>query len=101
MRANLSENISRCDVADAVGLSEWHFSRVFHEAVGESYSKTLQRCRVDRASELLIRSDRPLAEIALECGFADQSHFTKVFRRNTGRTPGQVRQERKSRESHE
>ncbi len=94
MRDHLDARLSRRDVAEAVGLSEWHFSRVFHQAVGRSYAATLRRLRVDRAAERIVRSDAPLAALALECGFADQSHLTKVFRRLTGQTPGQYRRSR-------
>ena len=48
---------------------------------------------LDRELEELLREERPLSEIAIETGFADQSHFTRVFKRLTGRTPGAARED--------
>jgi AraC-like DNA-binding protein len=58
---------------------------------GWSFTELLTRLRVDRACQLLVRTDAPLAQIALECGFGDQSYFTRVFRKRTGQTPGGYR----------
>jgi transcriptional regulator GlxA family with amidase domain len=59
------------------------FRRVFRATVGEY----VRRLRVDAAQRMLTNSDISLAQIALETGFADQSHLTRVFRRATGLTP--------------
>jgi AraC family transcriptional regulator len=48
----------------------------------------LQTCRVERAKDMMMAADLSLAEVALACGFADQSHFTRIFTRKTGSTPG-------------
>jgi AraC-like DNA-binding protein len=58
---------------------------------GWSFTELLTRLRVDRACQLLVRTDAPLAQIALECGFGDQSYFTRVFRKRIGRTPRDYR----------
>jgi AraC family transcriptional regulator len=57
----------------------------------------LRRLRIDRASEQLVTGDLPLAEIALAAGFADQSHFSNVFRRRTGMSPSRFRRETRGR----
>jgi AraC-like DNA-binding protein len=48
---------------------------------------------VDRARELLVRTDKNLVQVALECGFCDQSYFTKVFQKRAGVTPGDYRRQ--------
>ena len=54
-------------------------------------SDLLNQLRVNRASLLLRQTDKSLVQIALECGFRDQSYFTKVFRRVAGKTPREFR----------
>jgi len=49
--------------------------------------------RIDRAAEMLARTDKSIAAIALECGFRDQSYFTKVFKRYRSTTPRRYRRE--------
>jgi AraC-like DNA-binding protein len=71
-------------------LSRTEFSRVFRRLEGVPPRLYLQERRVERAKRLL-GSDRPISEIALELGFYDQSHFTRVFKQLTGETPGTYR----------
>ena len=85
--AHLHEEIVLVDLADAGGWSVRHFSRMFHKSTGQTPHSFILRKRVDRAKDLLRRPKLPLAEVALSCGFADQSHFTTSFRKATGRTP--------------
>jgi AraC-like DNA-binding protein len=87
MSANCCRAISRDDTARAVHVSPSHLSRVVKRQLGRSYTDLLNQMRVDRACEMIARSDRPLAAVALETGFKDQSYFTKVFRKYTGTTP--------------
>jgi AraC family transcriptional regulator len=54
-------------------------------------SRYVLRLRIDAARKLLVHTDTPLASVALEAGFADQSHMTRAFQRNFGMTPRQVR----------
>ncbi|MFA7236791.1 MAG: helix-turn-helix transcriptional regulator, partial [Phycisphaeraceae bacterium] len=91
MRKHFTEDVSRDDAAEVACMSPSHFSRLFHRHFGRSFSDLLNQLRVDQAAELLVRTDRSLAVIALECGFADQSYFTKVFRKYRGETPADYR----------
>lgn len=91
MRENLHTSISRDDVARVACLSPTHFSRVVKQQFGQSFTQLLQQMRVERARELLSVSEKSLVEIGLECGFSDQSYFTKVFQKVTGQTPGEYR----------
>jgi AraC family transcriptional regulator len=79
------------DLGRGAGVHPQRLSRVFHRHTRMSVGEYVQQLRVRRAEAGLADLARPLAEIALEVGFSDQSHMTRVFRRVTGRTPGTVR----------
>ena len=81
------------DLAGLVGLSAKHFARAFRDSTGVPPHRWLTNQRIERARELLAAGDLPIAEIALICGFADQSHFTVTFKKATGLTPGAYRRE--------
>jgi AraC-like DNA-binding protein len=91
MREHLGDNLRRDDVARLVGVSPNHFSRLMTERLGLPFSDQLTRLRIDRARHLLRHSERSITDIALACGFCDQSHFSKAFRRSAGLSPGQYR----------
>jgi AraC-like DNA-binding protein len=95
MRQNLNRDISRNQTARYAGISPSHFSRLLKERAGRSFTELLRQCRVDLACDLLRRTDKPLAEIADDCGFCDQAYFTRVFRDVKGVTPKQFRAGRK------
>jgi AraC family transcriptional regulator len=79
------------DLARVVQLSEFHFCRVFRVSFGHSpHSYVLQR-RIERAQDLILSTRLTLGQIAFDCGFADQAHFTKMFRRLCGESPGEWR----------
>ena len=82
---NLSE------LAEAVGVHPVTLARGFRKAYGCSVGTYLRWLRVARAARALADTDEPLAEIALSVGFADQSHFSNVFRRATGLSPSAFR----------
>jgi transcriptional regulator of acetoin/glycerol metabolism len=88
---NLGANICLEDLADAAGLSVHHFARAFKQTMGLSPHRYLVQQRVERAAELLGTTDRPLSQIALDVGFADQSHLSRNFTRFTGSTPNAFR----------
>lgn len=94
VEANLAGEITLADLAGVACLSPYHFSRCFKRATGEGAHRHVMRRRVERAKALLRDPDGPpLAEVAVASGFADQSHFTAAFRRETGTTPGRFRAE--------
>jgi AraC-like DNA-binding protein len=92
-----AENLTRDEVAEVCYMSPTHFSRTFKRQVGRTFVDMLNQVRVNHAAELLVHTDRELALVALDCGFNDQSYFTKVFRRYTGMPPGEFRNERRNR----
>jgi AraC-like DNA-binding protein len=90
LAAHHNANPSLRDTAKAAGMSPFHLLRVFTKTTGQTPHEFLIQKRVDNARELLA-SALPLARIAAECGFADQSHMTRLFRRQHGVTPGKYR----------
>lgn len=86
--ANLTGEISLALLARECGLSSRHFARAFKQSVGVAPHQWMVLRRCELAKELLRSSPLSLAEIALACGFADQSHFTRAFARLVGMTPG-------------
>jgi AraC-like DNA-binding protein len=88
LAANLEGDISLADLANDCGLSASHFSRAFRQSTGLSPHRWLVQRRVDLAKRLLSDRKLSLAEIALSCGFTDQSHFTRVFSAIVGVSPG-------------
>ncbi|MEY2883119.1 MAG: hypothetical protein RL490_843, partial [Pseudomonadota bacterium] len=76
---HLGEPIMLADLAGVAGLSAFHFTRVFKRATGESPYRFLTLRRLARARHLLAGSALSIAEISKNCGFADQSHFTRAF----------------------
>ncbi|TRW17540.1 helix-turn-helix domain-containing protein [Glacieibacterium frigidum] len=92
IEAELGRGISLDDIAGVAGLSPFHFSRVFKMATGETPYRFLGARRLARARALLAGA-MPLAEIALACGFASQSHFTAAFTKAFGLSPGRYRRQ--------
>ncbi len=91
MRENIGNDISRDEVAEHAGISPSHFSRLLKERTGRSFTELLRQSRLDLASELLRDPALNLADIAITCGFCDQSYFTNVFHDVKGVTPKQFR----------
>jgi len=89
MEDNLGENFTLDDLGRAVGVSRFHFSRLFRVSTGQSPMGYSLRLRIERAKEMLLQGDRKICEIAMELGFFDQSHFSRTFRRMTGVSPGE------------
>jgi AraC family transcriptional regulator len=75
-------------LAQEAGLSPAHFARAFKETLGRAPHQYLLQLRLARARRLLETSSLSLSDIAQRAGFADQAHFTRVFKRAFGTTPG-------------
>jgi AraC family transcriptional regulator len=88
MREKLFEGISVTELAEACGLSDGALVRGFKKSTGVSPHQWLLSCRIDLAIELMSAPDTSLAQIAFNAGFADQSHFNRVFAQKMGVTPG-------------
>jgi AraC-like DNA-binding protein len=92
---HLSDTVSVEEMAARARLSTSRFQAVFKERFGTSPARYLVLMRVRHAEELLETSDWTLAHIARLCGFADVHHFAKVFKKVGGKTPGEVRREKR------
>lgn len=86
-----AEAISLTTVASRVGIHRSTLAAGFQRYLDRSVGETIRRLRVRSALDALQRSDRPLAEIALQCGFSDQSHMGRLVKHATGLTPGEIR----------
>jgi len=91
IRQNCGREIRLWELANLAGMSPHYFCQLFKQSTGTSPHQFLLRSRIARAKELLRNRDFTVSHAAVATGFADQSHFTKVFRRMVGVTPVQFR----------
>ncbi len=91
IRDHYQTSLSNADLARVSGLSVRTFERRFKHTFQDTPQAYIRRLRVRIACRLLVYTERSLAEIAIDSGFADQSHFNHEFRRQLGRTPGDYR----------
>jgi AraC family transcriptional regulator len=93
IHAHLERDIQLADLAGSLGMSQFHFSRLFKHSIGTSPYQYLLQQRIERAKQLLKQTDRSIVDIALECGFNSHSHLSKQFRQIAGMTPKKYRAE--------
>lgn len=91
--SDLAGKVSLQQIAAELGLSISHFSRAFRMSTGLPPHRWLLRQRVKAAKQLMTVRDLPLSEIAISAGFANQSHFTRVFSQTVGVSPGAWRRD--------
>lgn len=91
MRARLSEDISLDELAGEAQLSPFHFARMFKQSVGVPPRVYLTRLRVEKACELLERTDLPITEIAFEVGYSSNQVLARVFTKQRRMTPSDYR----------
>jgi AraC family transcriptional regulator len=92
VQAHLGQDLSLEALAQQTGFSPYYFARLFRMTTGASPHQFVMQQRIERAQQLLKKTDTPLAQVALESGFANQSHLTHAFKRNFGLTPRAYRQ---------
>lgn len=93
LHQNYARPLSRWEIAEAVGVSEDYLSRVFNRELGLSPWDYLTRYRIQRAKELLQRTEASIRTVAHQVGFKDQAYFSRVFRKQTGRSPQAFRED--------
>jgi AraC family transcriptional regulator len=91
---HLDTSIRNSDLAQVARLSPFHFNVAFRKSVGDSPHEYIIRRRMERAQELMLSTDASLSDIAATCGLADQAHFTRLFRKVVGESPGAWRRAR-------
>ena len=84
---NMSRTVAIDELAELSRLSTSYFSAAFKASFGLSPHSYIIAQRVERAKHLMLSTNAPLCEIALDCGLADQAHLSRIFRRATGTTP--------------
>ncbi|MFP4536644.1 MAG: helix-turn-helix domain-containing protein, partial [Spirochaetaceae bacterium] len=92
LRENFREPITLSEVADAVHLSPGYLGRIFRSELHSSFSRYLQRMRIQEAKRLLRRTSMPVGDVGAASGFSDHSYFSQLFRRETGLAPREYRQ---------
>lgn len=93
---NIRQDLTLTEIAEAVGMSTYHFARLFKQSIGVTPHQYVIQCRVARAKHLLLQGELNIAEVAKSVGFFDQSHLTKHFKRLVGVTPKTILQESKN-----
>jgi AraC family transcriptional regulator len=96
IEAHLDQDLALVELAAVVGLSSSHLKTLFRRSTGMPVHQYLLRQRVEHARRLLESSDRPISQIALDAGFAHQSHLARCMRRMIGVTPAMLRRRRTS-----
>ena len=96
LEANFLRPVSLAEIAAAAGVHRVHLSREFRRYFSTTVGEFLRRKRIEHACSMISTTDTPLGEIAMICGFSDQSHFSATFRRQVGLTPAKFRQTAKS-----
>lgn len=91
LHARARESVEMAEIAAEVGVHPTHLARTFRERYGCTMSEYLRRIRIDAARSELTSTDKPLSTIALDAGFVDQGHFSRVFKQITGQTPAAYR----------
>lgn len=88
---HFAENVTLANLAENIHLNPSYLSTLFKQVTGLTFKEYLNKVRIEEAQRLLANTDYPIMEIAIACGFSDQSYFTKVFKKQTGLTPKQYR----------
>ena len=91
--AKIEDELTLCEMAQAVELSAAHFSRMFRKSTGETPHQFLLRQRVERAKTMWRSADERVLDVAVACGFKSQQHFAQAFRNVCGASPTEYRQE--------
>jgi AraC-like DNA-binding protein len=93
---NLSKRPTIRELADVAGMSIYQLDRRMNRVFGLTTGQWILKSRISHASAVLIDTNLPIADVALEAGYADQSSFTRQFRRSTGLAPSEYRKLRKT-----
>jgi len=93
VHAKIEDDLTLCEMAQAVELSTAYFSRMFRKSTGETPHQFLLRQRLERAKEMLRSANARVMDVAVACGFKSQQHFAQAFRHLCGVSPTEYRQE--------
>lgn len=88
-----TENITLKDVANVVNLNPNYISQVFKKTTGTTFSHYLTNLRIDTAKKLLTTTNSSINDVSIQAGFNDYFYFLKTFKKYTGKTPSEFRNE--------
>ncbi len=91
IQEHYSHDISLDDVSRAVNISPYYFSKIFKDESGENFIEYLTRVRIEKAKELLQKSEPSIKEISSLCGYSDPNYFSRLFKKQTDMTPREYR----------
>jgi transcriptional regulator GlxA family with amidase domain len=95
MHQNYTRQLARWEVAEAIGVSENYFSRVFSQELGLSPWDYLNRFRISQAKELFRCKQGSIKKVASQVGFKDPKYFSRVFHKVTGLSPSEFKKQSK------
>jgi len=95
VEANLQHDLSLQEMADAAGLSVWHFSQLFRKSMSTTPHQFLMRQRVERAKDMLRDPSVKVADVAFACGFKTQQHLARAFRNAFDVSPTEYQRKRR------
>ena len=101
MAGHFREPLQLLDVARYCGVSDAYLSRLFNRETGKSIPAYLLELRLQSARKRLLQSAKPVSEIALSNGFSSDTYFSRMFRKEYGMTPGQMREQERDRKRRE
>ena len=91
VQEKLADNIRLMELAEAVGMSVFHFAKMLKKSTSQSPYQYVMARRIETAKQLLRNQAMSVLEVSVRTGFVDQRHFTKVFRRKIGVSPTEFR----------
>jgi AraC-like DNA-binding protein/ligand-binding sensor protein len=95
IKGHQTEDLSLSQVATAVNTSTFYFCKMFKKATGLNFTEYLSRVRIHKAKNLLLNPNLRISEIAFEVGFQSLTHFNRVFKKVTGESPSEYRDQLK------
>ena len=93
IEAHYREKISLDEIASVIGISRYYFSTLFKQAAGTNFSTYLNEIRVNKAKELLRNTNMTVGQVYDQVGFNDQQYFCKTFKKYTGMTVTEYREQ--------
>src|SRR5262249_45008094 len=98
VHAKMQDELTLGEMAQSVGVSTAHFSRMFRKTMGETPHQFVLWRRIERSKEMLRAREVHVLDVAIACGFKTQQHFARVFRHVCGASPTEYRREWSSRD---
>ena len=92
IRENYSRDISLDEVSQEVNISPYYFSKLFKDSTDQNFIEYLTNLRMEKARELLLTTESSMKEICVAVGYADPNYFSRIFKKNTGVTPTEYKE---------